>query len=297
VRASKPGSVPRKRISLQQPSPETPQQTQARALPAALPARPLLLPADFRSALTAAGIEASPSEDALFQAAFAVAHPVHGVVSAHFSPRVGQIRAVGETLEAIEQACLAGLRLIIPGWPGLAPPERDQAALRHALGHSRDPVIVALLDAAAALDRVDARELAKTLHAIDRLGAWAGAAGAQYAAGLRRERVSREDPAARSPARALGFALIDTYVALTGADLTFGRPSPKSADRPRQQRDTDPTGPLVRYLAHLFARARATLAADPELAGLAQRREWNPTPETLAEWIGRARKNKRTPDL
>ena len=173
------------------------------------------------------------------------------------------------------------------------PEESALEALTQALSRSQDPVVIALLSALGAPEdgNPDGRAvtLARTLLEVDQLRAWAEAARRQYEAGGTSQKRSRASATARSPARELGFALIQTYIRLTGREPPFSR------KRPDAEGAGEPTGPLIRYLQHLFECGRRTLAANPETAELAQEREWNPSAETLGSWITYARKEADTP--
>jgi hypothetical protein len=154
-------------------------------------------------------------------------------------------------------------------------------ALANLLTRRCDPLIQALRDAMSVPGANDGSALLQGLLILDRLGGAAGAARKQFEQSLARERASGKDAAARSPMRELGLALIDTWVAFTGKPPRFSRPSDGGA----------PSGPLIRYLICLFARARNNLAAQPERHELAPGRRWSPAPETLAAWI---RQHRRT---
>lgn len=257
----------------------------ARTLPAPVPIKAVLFPADFREALNVAGTDADPGEQALFNAAVSVFDMAHKVISAHFVPRIGQIREVLDALGEIERACLTVSSLTIARLSAPLPAENAPDALALELSRSRDPLVLALLDAASALDdgEADGRLLAQALSMIAKLGSWSGASREQFATGTTREKVSQQDPAARSRARSLGTALIETYVALSGGKVGFSRIKPETEDAGA------PTGPLIRYLEHLFERARHNLSLDPERAQLSSLREWNPSLEALADWIRRFR--------
>ena len=242
-------------------------------MPAAVKINALLFPDDFIGALRAARVKAAPDERTLFEAAAAVLYVAQKVVSAQSIPSIGQIRAVCDTLGEIELACLTVSRRIAePSWAA----EAAAGTLAQELSRSRKPVVIALLDAAASAGERD-EDVAEALLTNAKLGSWAGAAREQFEVGLKREEISREHAAARSPARTLAFALIDSFVALTGEGPRFSREKP--------ERGGGPGGPLIRYLTHLFERARHNLSLDPERAGLRDQRAWNPTAETLASWI------------
>ena len=254
---------------------------------------PLLLPKDFGTALKEAGIDGCPDVEALFRAALSAFLPAQRVVSAQHSPGIGEIRHVGMVLGEIEQACLAALKPIVAQMAVLIPEEDAPGTLACMLLRSRDPVVIALLSAVGAPEdgNLDGQvaTLARVLLATDQLRDWAGAARKQYEAGVASQKQSRASPAARSPARELGLVLIQSYVQLTGRQPAFSRKPPNAEGA------GEPTGPLIRYLQHLFGCARRALAADPEQARLVQKRAWNPSAETLGSWVTRAQKEVKTP--
>ena len=198
---------------------------------------------DFGAALEVAGIDARPGAEALVKAAQSVALIAQGVVSAQHSPGIGEIRHVGEVLGEIEQACLASLQAILTQMTETIPEENGLQALARALSRTRDPVVIALLGALGAPDdkKPEGRSLAlaQMLSAVDTLRFCAQAAAAQYASGVASQKRSRACPAARSPARELGLALIQSYVLLTGKAPSFSRKPPGSEGA------GEPTGRLV----------------------------------------------------
>jgi hypothetical protein len=242
-------------------------------LPASLRIKAVLFPADFPEALKVAGIKAEPSEQAFFDSATAIFYVADKVISAQMQA-IGQVREVGNILGEIQRACLTVSRLIRRRLPASLLAGNGLDALAHELSRSVDPVVIALRDAASALDggEADGRRLALALLMDARLGSWSGTAREQYAARMTREKALPEDLPAHSPARTLGFALIESYMALTD-------------NKPDFEGGGEPPDPLIRYLVHLFERARQNLSFDSERGELQHWREWNPLEDTLGTWI------------
>lgn len=167
-----------------------------------------------------------------------------------------------------------------------------------------------------AAEQSAATELAAILLGMDRLRLWAAAAGKQFEVGKQREwgspvpkptpvdaNTGREPTAPGQegePAkpgrrrkrdkfievqglpRELCFTLIRIYLRATGTERpTFSRSSDGTAS---------PSGPLPRYLDHLFCGIRKKLAQEPPYAALTKGRGWPPSAETLAKWISAYRK-------
>ena len=242
----------------------------------------LLFPDDFRAAMAVAGIEVQTDEATLQVHAEYANTVVQAALSAQVSPALGDLQATAAALAAIRDNCETALAPILAHLQPLAIDESEpRASLAGALMRSQDPLIIALLDVALGCDGgedCDAR-LADALLAIDRLRSWADAAGRQFAAGIASRRKARQSPELRSPARAFGFALIRSYIDLTGRLPTFARGMNETA-----------YGPLIIYLTHLFACVRDRLPGVDGHAELARARDWHPPAETLADWIERFRK-------
>jgi len=247
-------------------------------------AKPVVFPADFSEALRVAKISTDPSKAALDDAAEAVFWVAQRLVTASSIPTIGEIREIADKLDEIQRACLTVLQAV--QLPEPLPGKSMFNGPAHALNRSRDPLVIALLDAANGPDGSEKGgvKIAQALHMIAWMASCAKAARDQFAAGVRREKASRQDPAARSPARELGFAMIETYPALTGRKLRFSRKKPG----PESGGELD--GPLIRYLMQLFECARRNLSRDPERAQLVDLREWHPSRETLAAWINQYRR-------
>ena len=244
-----------------------------------------LFPADFLAALTAAGIQEDPGEEARQRAAESVATSVQWLVSKSYRPSMPDLRETGELLGEIEHACEKALTIIYDRLALLPSIADSTEALAHVIQTSLNPMIMGLLDVSRGMSGgSDGTTLAQAILATESLRSWARGARMQQEAGMRRETASRKDWAARSPERMLGVALIGTYQALSDQPLGFSRGSSGIAVG-------KPTGPLIRYLLCLFECARQSLSQDPEFAPLAKHRHWNPSPETLAAWVIQVREN------
>ncbi len=244
-----------------------------------------LFPADFLTALTAAGIKEDPGEEARRNAAESVAISVQRLVSHAYQSPMPDLRETGELLGEIEHACEKALTIIFDRLASLPPIADSTEALAHVIQASLNPMIMGLLDVSKGMGGgSDGTMLAQVILATDSLRCWARGSRMLQESGMKRETASRQDWAARSPGRMLGVALIETYRALSDRPLSFSRGSSGIAVG-------EPTGPLIRYLLCLFECARQSLSQDPEFAPLAERRDWNPSLETLAAWVTQVRKD------
>lgn len=260
-------------------------QSPIKTIPRPIKIKTRLFAADFLTALTAAGIQEDPGEEARQTAAESVATAVQSLVARAYNPTISDLQETGASLAEIQHACERALtvifsRLVSP--PSSADPE---GTLAHAIQTSLNPMIMGLLDVSRGMSggSPDGKTLAQAILATEDLRSWARAASLQQEAGMERERVSRQDWAARSPGRALGVSLIESYQALSDRPLSFSRPSSGIAAKP--------TGPLIRYLSCLFECARRSLSEDPEFAPLAEDSTWNPSAEAFAVWITDFRKD------
>jgi hypothetical protein len=107
---------------------------------------------------------------------------------------------------------------------------------------------------------------------------WSEASAGAFSSGHATAKAARRTSAMRSRAQALAFALIDSYVSLTGHAVGLSRKS-DGADAGA------PTGPLVRFLLLLFERIRDAVARHPAVQDLANVSSLNPQPETVVHWV------------
>jgi len=245
---------------------------------------------DLQAALNASGYRGEVSTDALETSAEAIDAVAQFVLTAQELPGIGALRATQAALQDVEDRCGGILGLIQPLVEHSATEQVTADSVARALAVSRDPLAVALLDAAQSLGGGEQGEkcLSKVLLAVNELMVWAQAAGAQFEAGIRREKVSRTGTVERSPARAAGMEVIRVYRLLTGQPIRFSRGAAGSA------RAGEPGGPLIRFLTETFAALRRRVAATPEYTAHIRDRSWSPDRETLASWIRQARKVEKT---
>lgn len=100
--------------------------------------------------------------------------------------------------------------------------------------------------------------------------------------GLTSHSQTRADRRGAKPAHAgrdLGFVVMVAYEALTGWPVRVSR-----RNATKSQAGGEVTGPLVRFVAAVFARIRLGLARDRTLKPFQIHRSFNPTPATIAAW-------------
>ena len=242
----------------------------------------LLGPEDIRTALAAAGYGTAIDAAALSAFVEEIDRLVQAVLTAQASPPLGDARATAAALSRIAADCAAVMARIGEQLTGPIVRNEPCPALEDAVIRSQDPLIIALVDAAASRDcsGVPERRVADTLRAVDRLRDWAEAAATQHGNGAQSQAIAYHMQDIEDPGRVLVTRLIEGYQQFTGRAAGLSRDA---------YNDNAPGGPLVRYLTHLFGCIRAGLPGIAGHAGLARDRFWKPAPETLATWIDRFR--------
>jgi hypothetical protein len=251
--------------------------------------RPLIRPEDLRSALDAAKLVHSRSED-LTKLAWGASEAAWRVVAWQRSPKTGDIRGVAKDIGRVGDAAIKLRRLSMRKLQPVGATSADRrAALARDLAFSQDPVHVGLLDAMQSETTRDAAlELANRILVLDTWIAECASTQEAVGSGAEANEKSRKGLDERIVARDLGLELMHCYAELTGREIGVSR---KSAGE-----DTGRLGgPLVRFLGAMFKSMRKRLAEFEDIAPLANSKIWHPSNEAFALWVRRFhRKSPRT---
>jgi hypothetical protein len=242
-------------------------------------------PDDMRQATEKAGLLIIADNEALRAEAARAAEAAWAIVTHQLSPSIPDLHGTADELDRIAQAGVALLQLLTQGLrlPALVDADLREELTRQIAAH-HDPLHLNLLSRIAAEkgEANAASALVDKIMGTAELIEWCHSTRIAVESGISRERMSRRDPVQRSPGRAFGVELIGCYTRLTGRPPTRTR-------RPIGPNEGKPSGPLLRFLRHMFECARERLRDVPELSSLADDRAWSPSDETLFEWVERTR--------
>jgi hypothetical protein len=235
---------------------------------------------DVERAIEAARVSADaagvpPAAEALTAATSAFMHRlVQGGTAA--TRQIGRDLLCGSILETL-------------GATVLPSDDADLALVPRAKGVRRPVTFLrgSLTGAAMAAGFADAEQtLDDVLTRVADLRAWACAAKSAFDSGRDARQKYHPDPPIAAASRDFGLVAIWEFARLTGRPPGFSRRSTAAA-----RALGEVSGPLPRFLQSLFAALREKMSRDKTLAAHVTAPALQPQPETIADWIIRARRD------